>query len=98
MVCLKTSEFPQSKPKPCNLVEVLPQRLSLENWFLSTVSMRPEAERCWALCGKNEVLEWAKEYGGLVGEEAGPGTAWQKCCLPEMHQGAKIILGDTPGG
>lgn len=36
MVCSETSEFPQSKPHPCNLVEVLPQRLLLENQLLPT--------------------------------------------------------------
>lgn len=97
MVCSKTSEFPQPKPCPCNLVEVSPQWLPLENQFLSTGSMWPEAETCWALCGKNEVLEWENRIWGAGGEEAGPGTVWQKCCLPEMHQGGKMVLGDISG-
>lgn len=90
-MCSKTSEFPQPKPHPCNLVEVSLQRFPLENWFLSTGSMWPEAERCWALCGKKEVLEWESRIWGAGG---GGGRSWHSlaemllaCNAPEREDG-----------
>lgn len=96
MVCSKTSEFPQTKAHSCNLVEVSPQRSPLENRLLPTGSVQLEAGRCWARGGENEVLERENVILGRGWEEAGPGTAWQQCCMPTVHQGGEMVPGGYP--